>query len=148
MDRAGIELPAGRKVNLFRANSTPRTTYAAISVNARDSEMSADDLLMASEAEIAELGPLMRDMFSKILAVQSTRMIKFDGVRRELVDGHPALVTEYIRTGPKGPVVVQNTVLVVGKKEINLVLSYRQSEADMWKPIVAHMRKSFRVEHE
>ena len=39
---AGLELPPGKMVNLFRANSMPKTTYASIAVNATDSDVPPD----------------------------------------------------------------------------------------------------------
>ena len=87
----------------------------------------------------------MHQMFDQGFAAQNLRVIRFDGIRREIVDGHPALLIEYVRSGPQGSVVVQMTRLFIGDKEISLNLSYRQSEADVWKPIVDHMRSTFRV---
>ena len=145
LNLAGINLPTGQKVNLFRANSNPPTTYAGIAINATDSDISPTELLATSEADIRELAPLMHQMFDQGLATQNLRVIQFDGIRREIVDGHPSLVIEYVRSGPKGPVVMQMTRLFIGDKEISLNLSYRQSETDTWKPIVEHMRSTFRV---
>jgi len=142
---AGIAMPRGQKVNLFRANSNPPTTYAGIAINASDSEMSPADVMAASDAEIAELGSVMRQMFEQAFAKQNWQLIRFDPVRREMVDGHPSLVIEYVRSGPRGAVVVQMTRLLIGDKEISLNLSYRQSETGLWKPIVAYMRSTFRV---
>ncbi len=141
----GIKLPTGQKVNLFRANSNPPTTYAGIAINATDSDIPPAELLAASDAEIRELTPLMRQMFDQGFAAQNLRIIRFDDVRREIVDGHPALLIEYVRSGPQEPVVVQMTRLFIGDKEISLNLSYRRSEAGVWKPIVDHMRSTFQV---
>jgi len=145
MRLARIDLPEGQKVNLFRANSNPPTTYAGIAINASDSDFSPADLLAASDAELRELAPLMHQMLDQGLAAQNLRVIRFDGVRREMIDGHPALVIEYTRSGPQGPVVVQMTRLFIANKEISLNLSYRQSETGLWKPTVDYMRSTFRV---
>jgi hypothetical protein len=142
---AGITMPRGQKVNLFRANSNPPTTYASIAINATDSEMSPADMMAASDAEIAELGESMHRMFEQSFAKQNLRVIRFDGVRREILDGHPSLIIHYVRSGPQGPVVVQMTRLLIGEKEISLNLSYRQSEANLWKPIIDYIRSTFRV---
>ncbi|MBN2137344.1 MAG: hypothetical protein JW720_06035 [Sedimentisphaerales bacterium] len=145
MNLAGIELPATQKVNLFRANSNPPTTYASIAINATDSTISAAELLQASEAEIGELAPLMHQMLSQGFAAQNIQVIRFDGLVRKIVDGHPALVISYVRSGPKGDVVVQMTRLFIGGKEISLNLSYRLSETQVWRPVVDYMRTTFRV---
>lgn len=67
------------------------------------------------------------------------------GVLRVTVGGHPSLVAEYSRTGPKGPVLVQITSLYLDGKEMRLTLSYRESEAGLWKPIVAYIGQSLSV---
>jgi len=145
MNLAGIEIPPGQKVNLFRANSNPPTTYAGIAINATDSDIAPAELLAASDSEIRELTPIMQQMFEQGFSAQNLRIVRFDPVQRDIVDGHPALIISYIRSGPQGPVVVQMTRLFIGDTEISLNLSYRQSEAGIWKPIVEHMRNSFHV---
>jgi hypothetical protein len=142
---SGIKLPASQKVNLFRANSNPPTTYAGIAINATDSDISPAELLAASDAEIRELTPVMHQMMDQSFATQNLQVIRFDDVRREIVDGHPALVIEYVRSSQAGPVVVQMTRLFIDDKVISLNLSYRKSESAVWKPIVDHMRSTFRV---
>lgn len=145
MNLAGVELPAGQKINLFRANSNPPGTYAGIAINATDSEIPPSDVMAASDSEIREFGSLMHQMLDRSLASLNQRVIRFVGIRREIVDGHPALVMEYVRSGADGPVAVQMTRLFIGKKEISLNLSYRQREAGLWRPVVDYMRSTFRV---
>lgn len=144
LDLSGLELPEDTKVNLLRANSTPSTTYASIAVNVRSASLSPSDLMAASDEEIAALGPMMHDVM-KCAYEGQMEILRFDGVRREIVSGHPALVIEYVRKGLEGPVVVQNTHLFVGPKEISLVLAYREAEASWWQPIVAYIRQSLIV---
>lgn len=144
LNLAGLQLPRGR-VNLFRANSMPRTTYAGIAINAMDTDISAEELRSATNAEIRELTPLMRDELRRLLPHTNMELLEFSDVRRESVSGHPALVIEYKRSGPQGPVIVQMTRLVVGDKEISLNLSYRESEAVLWKPIVTYIRSTLKV---
>jgi hypothetical protein len=128
MNLAGIEIPPGQKVNLFRANSNPPTTYAGIAINATDSDIAPTELLAASDAEIHELTSTMQQMFEQAFSTQNLQIIRFDPVRREIIDGHPSLIINYVRSGPQGPVIVQMTRLFLGEKEISLNLSYRQSE--------------------
>ena len=141
----GMELPARQKVNLFRANSNPPTTYASIAINATTSDISPAELLEADEAEIRELAPLMHQMLDQGLATQNCHIIRFDNIVREIINGHPALVISYVRSGPNDPVAVQMTRLFMDGKEISLNLSYRLSEIKLWKPVVDYMRTTFRV---
>lgn len=145
MSLSGVELPKGKKVNLFRANSVSQTTYAGIAINATDSELAPNELMIASEEEIRELSPLMHEMMQQALAAQNLKVIEFYGVRREFVGKHPALIIEYKRSGPQGAVIVQMTRLFLGEKEISLNLSYRESEAQIWKPIIQYIRRSLNV---
>lgn len=145
LNLSGVELPKRKKVNLFRANSMPKTTYAAIAINATDSEMNPNDLKNASAKEIRELSPMIREMMQEALSAQNMKIIEFYGVRREFVGKHPALVIEYKRSGLQGPVIVQMTRLFLGEKEISLNLSYRESEGQLWKPIIQYIRKSLSV---
>lgn len=142
---AGFDLPRGQKVNLFRANSNPPTTYASIAINASDSEITPAELLAASAAEIRELSPMMHQMMNQTLSQQDQRIIRWDGVRRQIVDGHPALIINYVRSSPQGPVVVEMTRLFIADKQISLNLAYRQSEAGLWAAIIEYMRASLHV---
>lgn len=144
LDRSGVALPKGKKVNLFRANSMPRTTYAGIAVNATDSELDPAEVQNASDAEIEALTPEMRKVFEEEFS-GTVQILEFSAVRREFVGIHPALVIAYKRTGPQGPVVVEMTRLFLGQKEISLNLSYRESEAEKWKPVVLYIRQSLKV---
>lgn len=145
MNLAGYPLPAGKKVNLFRANSMPRTTYAAIAINASDSELSAAELTASSDAEIAKLTPILKEGMQRSLAVQNLKLLEYEPVRKVVIDGHPALSISYRRSGLQGPVRAKQMRLFVAKKEISLNLSYRESEEATWKPIVGYIEKSFRV---
>jgi hypothetical protein len=145
MNLSGIELTKGKQVILFRANSMPKTTYAGIAIKLRDSELDPEILKNASEEEIKEFSPEMNQMMQEGLSAAGLKVIEFYGVRRAFVGKHPALVIEYKRSGQKGDVIVQMTRLFLGEKEILLDLSYRESEAQIWKPIVQYIRKSLTV---
>jgi hypothetical protein len=140
-----IELPRHKRVNLFRANSMPQTTYAGIAINATDSEEDPTVLKNASEEEIAALTPNMHEMMQQAMSIQNAEIIEFYEVRRELVGNHPALIIEYKRSDPQGAVIVKMTQLFLGGKIISLNLSYRESEARIWKPIIEYIRKSLTV---
>jgi len=145
MNLAGFDVPSGKKVNLFRANSMPKTTYAGIAVNATDADIAANDILGASAPDLTELTPMMKEMMERSLAQGGLSVIEFYPIEKREIDGQPALFINYKRTGPQGPVIVRMTRLVVGNKEISLNLSYRESESVLWKPIIGYMEKSLRI---
>lgn len=142
---AGIDLPPSRKVNLFRANSMPRSTYAAIAVNATDSDISPDEIRTATAEDLKETEQMMSEMMTKGLAAQNLQFLESLGIEKRTVSGHIALVFSYRRTGPNGPVTVSMTRLYVGSKEISFNFSFRESEGPIWKPIIKYMQQSIKV---
>ena len=143
---AGLDVRSGRKTNLFRANSMPKTTYAGIAINASDAEVEASDIRAASAADLAEMTPMMKEMMERSLSQVGLSIIEFYPIEKREIDGRPALVISYKRTGPQGAVIARMTRLVVGHKEISLNLSYRESESVLWKPIIGYMEKSLKFQ--
>jgi hypothetical protein len=143
---AGIDVAPGKKVNLFRANSMPRTTYAAIAVNATDTEFPPEVIRDATKVELKELEEAMAEMMKKTIAVQNLQFLGSLSFERKLISGHVSTVWRYRRSGPNGPVTVVMHRLYVRKKEISFNLSYREAEAALWKPVTEYMSQSIRVE--
>ena len=139
---AGLELPPGRTVNLFRANSMPRSTYASIAVNSKDSDVPPEIIKDATEAELKELEDATVETMKKMTVVQFLGSL---GLERATISGHIATVFRYRRNGPDGPVVVSMHRLFIGKKEISFNFSYREAEGILWKPIIEYMSQSIRV---
>lgn len=146
MDLSGIWLPDSQSTNLIAANSMPRTTYAAVRVDSTTPPSVAPrEVTAATSADLKELGDETRANFEKILPLQGNRLLQFIGVRKDRISGYPAIVTEYRRSGPKGPVVVQINQIYTESQEIRINLSYRESEAALWKPVVAKIRQSVTI---
>ena len=146
MDLSGIGLSDGRETNLIAANSMPRSTYAAVRVDSTiPPSVSPAEFSSITPADIRELQTEMRQNLQKLLLLQGNQLIEFFGTRIEKISGHPAIVTEYRRTGPKGPVFVQITQIFTSSQEIRINLSYRESEVALWKPVVGKIRQSIAV---
>jgi hypothetical protein len=145
MNLSGITLTNAKEVTLFRANSKPKTTYAALAIKLRKSALNAAMLKSSSHEEIEELAPEMKQITEEALSTVGLKLIEFYGMRREFVGRHPALVIEYKRSGQQGAVVVQTTRLFIEETEILFDLSYRESEGPMWKPIVRYIRTSVKA---
>lgn len=141
----GLELSSGKTINLFRANSTPRTTYASIAINATDSEIDPNELRKASLAEINEISGELKSVLEKQFASMGMKLQEFYGVERKFIGKHPALVIRYKRSGLNDSVIFQMTRLFLGNKEISINLAYRESESVLWKPIIDYMQNSFSV---
>jgi hypothetical protein len=143
LDLSGIGLPDGQDTNLIAANSMPKTTYAAVRVDSTiPPSISPKEIQAATAADLKDLGNEVRTSLEKILPLQNNQLLQFYGVRKDIISGYPAIVTEYRRSGPKGPVIVQINQVFTNSQEIKIILSYRESEAGLWKPVVGKIRKS------
>lgn len=143
MDLSGIGLPDGQETNLIAANSMPRSTYASVRVDSTiPPSVAPSEFASITAADIRELQTEMRQNLQKLLPLQGNQLIEFFGSRVEKISGHPAIVTEYRRTGPKGPVFVQINQVFTSSQEIRINLSYRESEMALWKPVVGKIRQS------
>jgi hypothetical protein len=149
MDLSGIGLPDGQETNLISANSMPRTTYAAVRV---DSTIPPSVLPSAFEsitsADVRELQTEIRQNLQKLLPLQGLQLLEFLGSRIEKISNYPAIVTEYRRTGPKGPVFVQINKIFTPEQEVGINLSYRESEVALWKPVVMKIQQSIVIRHQ
>lgn len=143
MDLSGIGLPSGQETNLIAANSMPRSTYAAIRVDSTiPPSVTLSEFASITTADVLELEAEMRQNIEKALPLQGNQLIEFIGSRIEKISDHTAIVTEYRRTGTKGPVYVQINLIYTYSQEIRINLSYRESEAALWKPVVGKIRQS------
>ena len=143
LDLSGIGLPDGQQTNLIAANSMPRTTYAAVRIDSTiPPSMSPRELQAATAADLKYIGNELRIGLEKTLPLQNNQLLQFYGVRKDSISGHPALVIEYRRSGPNGPVIVQINWIFTSSQDININLSYRESEAALWKPVVTKIRQS------
>lgn len=146
LDLSGIGQPEGTDVNLIAANSMPKTTYAAVRVNSTTPvSNSPSEITNLTSTEFQSLQSEMHENFKKSLPLQGNQLLAFFGVRRDTISGHPALVTEYRRSGPKGPVMVVTLQIFTPSQEISINLSYRESEQAIWRPVISKIRQSITV---
>lgn len=143
MDLSDIGLSEGQESNLIAANSMPRSTYAAIRVDSTiPPSIVPSEFPSITVNDIRELQTAMRQNLQKLLPLQGNQLIEFLGSRIDNISTHPAIVTEYRRTGPKGPVFVQINQIFTTSQEIRINLSYRESEMALWKPVLGKIRRS------
>ncbi|MEO6833066.1 MAG: hypothetical protein ABI169_12735 [Chitinophagaceae bacterium] len=148
MDLSGIGLPEGNETNLIAANSMPRSTYAAVRVDSTvPPSVSLSDFGSMTATDVRELENLMRQLLLEMLPLQGNKLLDFLGSRIEKISGYPAIITEYRRSGPKGPVLVQINQIFTSSQEIRINLSYRESEVALWKAVLGKIRKSIIISH-
>jgi hypothetical protein len=147
MDLSGIGLRDGEEVNLIAANSMPRITYAALRIDSTiPPSATPKEIINISKSELRELSSYVEQEFNKLLPLQGNRLLNFYGVHVERISGHPALVTRYRRSGPKGPVIVEiNQIYPGGRHELRMNLSYRESEKALWLPVVKKVRATIKI---
>jgi len=146
IDLSGIGTPEGKRVNLIAAHSMPKSTYAAVRVSSTiPPSATPAELSSMAPRDIKEIQLEIQKMLKKLLPLQGCELIKFFGSRIEKISGYPAIVTEYRRSGPKGPVLVQASQIFTPSQEIQINLSYRESETGLWKPVIGKIQKSIVV---
>jgi hypothetical protein len=146
LDVSGITLPSGNESVLIAANSMPLSTYAAVRVVSTTPSPIAPSLFsVVTPSLLREMGISMRDMTARILSTQGQALIEFLVPRIDRISGFPAVVTTYRRTGPQGPVFVQVNVIYTTSQQLTVNLSYRESEAGLWKPVIEKVRRSIVV---
>jgi len=142
---ANIPIPKGNTVNLLRANSMPRTTYASIAINVNDSDIAPSEVRALSKSDFKEFERYMAETMKKVLPMQNLEFLESMGLESRIISGHVALVFNYRRSGPQGPVIVSTTRLFFGDKELSFNLAHRESEAPLWGVIVEYIKQSIKV---
>lgn len=124
------------RITLLAANSTPASTYAAIRINSSKPLLTASELmsLLKSDAAITAI--------KAAIAQQDKELLEFHRVYATSISGFPALTMEYRRSGMRGPVHVQINRVVTASQELSVIISHRESEAQVWKPILERVRRS------
>ena len=145
MDLSGIGLDEGEEINLIAANSMPRSTYATLRVDSTiPPSATPREILNMSKSELIELASYLKQVFKKVLPYQGNQLLNFYGVHVERIGGHPALVTRYRRSGPKGPVIVEINQIFPGDQELRMILSYRESEKALWLAVIEKIRTTIK----
>lgn len=143
MDLSGIDAPEGTEVNLIAANSMPRTTYAAVRVDSiTPISGSPSEISNLTATELQTFQAEMQSNLQKLLPQQGNHLLAFFGVRRATISSHPALITEYRRSGPKGPVIVRIVQIFTPNQDLRINLSYREAEQAIWKPVIEKVYQS------
>ncbi|MBI4850141.1 MAG: hypothetical protein HY808_16460 [Nitrospirae bacterium] len=96
-------------------------------------------------ADLKDIENAMRMNVEKALPLQGVQLLQFYRVRKDRISGYPVIVTEYRRSGPKGPVIVQVNQIFTESQTIGVNLSYRESETALWKPVIEQIRQSITV---
>ena len=147
MDLSGYELDNDKTVNLIAASSTPLTTYASLRIDSiTPPSVTPEEVISLSKSDVNEFSASMEQELSRVLPLQGNKMLDFYGSSAEQIDGHPALVTRYRRSGPKGPVIVEiNQIFPGSMHDLRINLAYRESEKGLWFAVIKKIRASIKI---
>lgn len=146
MANEGVDSGSQNEKLLVAYTSRPATTYASLRVKQiTPPSLTPAELLAASDVEVASVGPELARLIAKPMAKQGQDLQPGATASRELIAGHPALVFRYRRLGEKGIVVVEQIKVMTSNREIAVTLSYRESEAVLWRPVIENIRRSIKV---
>lgn len=146
MDNAGMEKPRSRKETLLAMNAAPNPTGAMIRVSVTvPPNFTQSDLAATTPADLKEVGVEMLKMFRQIEASGGPKIKEMQPVRMERFNNYRALVIPYVRTGANESTwQVTQYQIPVPSRLIQITLSYRQSDAVIWRPILERVKQSAR----
>ena len=149
-ENAGIEGSNVNKETLLSVNATPEPTGAMIRVSiSSPPDYTQADLASATSADLKEVGDELLRMFKKLEASGGPKLLEMQEVRIERINNHRVLVMPYIRASKKEPSPWQVTQykIPVSSQLIEVTLSYRQSDALVWRPILEKVKRYFQFEN-
>lgn len=143
LDISGLEINENQKISLIKANSMPRSTYAAVGISSSiPPSIMPSEFESISAADRRDIKIIMKDNLEKLLSAQGLKLVQFIDARIEKFLGYPSIITEYRRSGTKGSVFVQVIEVFTNSQELSINLSYRESEIAIWKPVIGKIRSS------
>ena len=146
LDLTGLaaSTPKASKLTLLAIRSMPESTYADIRIDYLNDNSTPESITKMTADELERLDSRSREGMAKILGVDN--LIMWGGTKITAIDGAPATVTQYIRHGQNGPVLVWIYLIGLPKNSLVIAVSYRSSEAVIWKTIVDKVLGSVRID--
>ncbi len=145
---AGIDYGTnGSKSRLLAVSALPTPSGAKIRVNIiRPPTLSGADLRSASAQDLGEFKAAFSARLEKGLAAQGVTLLTVMTPRIESINGSAVILTEYRRSDllGKSPWTVRLYQIPAGDKLIELTMSFRESDATVWRPILDYAKQSLR----
>lgn len=147
LDISNINVNDGEEVNLLAANSMPIGTYASVRVDSTvPAPVPPSEVIGITAREMRTLESAIQKDLEELLPQQGLQLLQFIRCRKETISGNPALITEYRRSGPKGPVRVKQIQIFSTGQTVAINLSYRESEQVIWKPVIEKIYRSISID--
>lgn len=145
---AGIDYDTNQdKSRLIAISALPTPSGAKIRVNLiRPVPFSSADLRSASAQDLKDVETEFSAVMAKSMASMGAKLLAVATPRIEMINGGPSLLLEYKRSDLRGPSpwTVKQYKIPAGDKLIELTISYRESDATIWKPILEYVKQSLR----
>ena len=108
---------------------------------------SSAELRSASAQDLKDVEAEFSAGIAKIMAAMGVKLLAVVTPKIEMINGSPALLLEYRRSDLLGPSpwTVKQYKIPAGDKLIELTISYRESDAFIWKPILEYVKQSLRL---
>ena len=146
-EAAGIRDPKRKKESLLALNSTPTPTGAMVRVSVSNPpDFTLDELKNITPSELNEMADEMAILFRQLEKSGGPKVLQTFPARSEMLGNRPALVIPYRRASHFGPGswYVTQYKIPFQNHLVEITLSYRESDAPLWKPILNKVRHSIR----
>lgn len=146
-EAAGIHDPKRKKASLLALNSTPVPTGAMVRVSVSSPpDFTLDELKNITQSELNEMAGEMARLFRQLEASGGPKVLQTFPARSEMLGNRLALVIPYRRANHFGPSpwYVTQYKIPLQNHLVEITLSYRESDAPLWRPILEKVRQSTR----
>ncbi len=136
----------------FHANSSPRLTYAAITVRTAQDGPGEDAVRQITPAELADYTREKKgDMEADYAKKGKSSLVRFEPINRSTIAGHPALIWDsatvrHNSSGGDTRLRSRSIQLAVGAKLVEITITFDEIATTMWKPVMVAMQDSIRIE--
>jgi hypothetical protein len=148
MGNAGAEESGVHKDRLLAINATPIPSGATVRVNVTyPAEFTQADLANITPEDLKAVEEELREGAQQMGNESPTKIIETQPARVDNINGMLALAVSYVREGfsDGSPWLVTLYQIPIDNRIIQLTLSYRQSDAILWRPIQEHIKRSIQV---
>lgn len=146
-EAAGIRDPKRKKESLLAVNSSPAPTGAMVRVSVSNPpDFTLDELKNITPLELNGIAGEMALLFRQLEASGGPKVLQTFQARAEMLGSRPALVLPYRRASHFGPSpwYVTQYKIPFNNYLVEITLSYRESDALLWKPILNKVQQSIR----
>jgi len=123
----------------------PEETCASFRIDYHKGNGQPAQATVLSDKDIQNLDEKLRKIFPDVIGPE--RVLMWNGTQNAIVAGQPASTTHYLRSGPKGPVMVWvHNVALPNGDFLMIDCAMRAGEADLWEAVLKKCIGSLTIE--